>query len=75
MGVEEGATSPGDGATGAAKHLQRHNPESSTALDCRSVVRYVQLPERRFRVVQSDGGSPRKKIYASSRLQGRVFCG
>ena len=75
MGAEEGAAGLGDGATGAAEDLRRHNLGSSTALDCRSVARYVQLPERRFRVVQLDGGPPRRKIYVSSRSQGRVFCG
>ena len=75
MGAEEGVAGLGDGATGAAKHLRRHNPGSSTALDCRSMARYIQLSKRRFRVVQPDGGPPRREIYASSRPQGWVFCG
>ena len=75
MGAEEGAAGSGDGATEAAEHLRWYNLGSSTALDCRSVARYVQLSERRFRVVQPDGGPPRREIYASSRPQGRVFHG
>ena len=66
MGVEEGAASPGDGATGAAKHLRRHNPRSPLALDGRPMARYLQLPKRRFRFVQPDGGPPRREVYASS---------
>ena len=75
MGAEEGAAGPGDGATGAAKHLRRHNPRSPPTLDGRLVARYLQLPERRFRFVQLDGGPPRREVYASSRPQGQVFCG
>ena len=58
MGVEEGAAGLGNGATGVAEHLRRHNPGSPTALDCRSVARYLPVSERRFRVVQPDGGLP-----------------
>ena len=38
MGAEEGAAGPGDGATGVAEHLRRHNPKSPTALDGRPVA-------------------------------------
>ena len=58
MGTKEGAVGPGDGATEAAEHLRWHNPGSPIALDCRPVVRYVPVSERRFRVVQPDGGPP-----------------
>ena len=51
MGSKEGAAGPGDGATGAAEHLRWHNLRSPTALDCRPVAGYLQLPKRRFRVV------------------------
>ena len=75
MGAEEGAVGPEDGATGAAEHLRWHNPRSPPALDGRPVARYLQLPEKRFRFVQPDGGPPRREVYASSRPQGRVFRG
>ena len=39
------------------------------------MAQHVQLSERRFRAVQPDGGLPRGALHASSRPQGRVFCG
>ena len=75
MGTEEGVAGPGDGATGAAKFFRWNNPGSPTTLDRGPVARYLQLSERRFRVVQPDGGPPRRTFYASSQSQGRVFCG
>ena len=75
MGTEEGAAGPGDGATGAAEHLRRHNPRLPPALNGRPVARYLQVSERRFRFVQPDGGPPRREVYASSQPQGRVFRG
>ena len=51
MGIQEGRLGSLDGATGAAEYLRRDNPGSPTALDYGSLARYVQLPERGFRIV------------------------
>ena len=58
MGAEEGAVGPGIVTTGAPKHVRHDRPGSPTALDCRSVARDVPISEKRFRVVQPDGGPP-----------------
>ena len=58
MGAEEGAAGPGVVATGAAKHIRRHDPRSPPALDRRPVARHITTSERRIRVVQPDGGPP-----------------
>ena len=58
MGAEEGADGPGNAANGAAKHIRRHDPRSPPALDRGPVARHLQIPERRIRAVQPDGGPP-----------------
>ena len=75
MGAEEGAVGPGVVTTGAPKHVRHNRSRSPTTLDCGSVARDVPISDRRFRVVQPDGGPPRREIHASSRPQGRVFRG
>ena len=75
MGAEEGAAGPGIVTTGAPKHVRHNRPGSPTALDCRSVARYVPVSERRFWIIQPDRGPPWREIHASSRSQGRVFRG
>ena len=75
MGTKEGGFGPGDGATGAAQHLRQNDTGSPTTLDRRSMARHVQFSERRFWVVQLDGGPPRRVLHAPSQSQGWVFCG
>ena len=73
MGAEEGVDGPGVAATGAAEHIRWHYPRSPRALDRRPVARHVPTSERRIRVVQPDGGPPRRKVHAPSGPQGRVL--
>ena len=75
MGTKEGGAGPGDGATGAAQHLRRNDSGSPTIMDYRSMARHLQFSERRFWVVQPDGGPPRRVLHAPSRPQGQIFCG
>ena len=39
------------------------------------MAQYLQLSERRFRLVQPDGRPPRREVHTPSRPQGRIFCG
>ena len=58
MGAEEGVDGPGNAADGAAKYIRRHYPRSPPALDRGPVARHLQIPERRIRAGQPDGGPP-----------------
>ena len=58
MGAEEEADGPGNAANGAAKHIRRHDPRSPLAVDREPVARHLQIPERRIRAGQPDGGPP-----------------
>ena len=58
MGAEKGANGPGNAANGAAKHIRRHDLRSPPTLDRGPVARHLQIPERRIRAVQPDGGPP-----------------
>ena len=75
MGAKEGAVSPRVDTTRAAKYLRRHDPGSPTALDRRLVARHLSISERGIRVVQPDGGPPRREIHAPGRPQGQIFGG
>ena len=58
MGAGEGVDGPENAANGAAKHIRRHDPRSPPALDRGPVARHLEIPERRIRAVQPDGGPP-----------------
>ena len=58
MGAEEGADGLGNAADGVAKYIRRHDPRSPLAVDRGPVARYLQIPERRIRAGQPDGGPP-----------------
>ena len=57
------------------KHVRHDCPRSPTILDYGSIAQDVPIFERRFWVVQPNGGPPRREIHVSSRPQGRVFRG
>ena len=58
MGAEEGADGPGNAADRAAKYIRRHNPRSPPVVDRGPVARHLQIPKRRIRAGQPDGGPP-----------------
>ena len=58
MGAKEGADGPGNAADGAAKYIRWHDPRSRPAVERGPMARHLQIPERRIRAGQPDGGPP-----------------